>query len=102
MSNVWETAVLPIPVYACHYCIGSWLTERPENLVWYNGKGDIFKGGLDDVDDDGNPLEEDRYEAGFYCRVCIGWFKKQFDDSYFGPTLAAEMARRRGGHVHAD
>ena len=30
----------------------------------------------------------------FYCRVCIKWFKKVCDDSYFGPTLLEEMQRK--------
>ena len=94
----WETFVLPAPIYRCAVgCVQGWSgnTELSHNLVWYNGKGDFFTGSIGDVDDDGNPYEEDRILPGFKCRLCVAWFRKGgCDDSYFGPTLAEELQRR--------
>ena len=101
MANEWETIELPKPMYPCRDCIaqGYLHTNKmfPENLRWYDGKGDLFHGSVGDVDEDGNPFESDRFPSGFYCDVCIGDMVKysRITDDHFGPTLLEEMERRQ-------
>ena len=97
--NPWEHVYLPAPRYPCKNCILGWsstIVAQADRLRWYDGKGDMFNGGIDDEDEDGSPFERDRFPAGFYCDVCVGRFREMHEigDENFGPTLAEELERR--------